>query len=85
MSFITVRFKDYKSAPWNWEPRLITPALPFQFEFLPKLSFFRDRQRQVRKWQKQQAGRQNYQRQMPIKSREASVTVKADWIVIEVL
>jgi len=43
----------------------------------------RDRQRQVRKWQKQQAGRQNYQRQAPIKSREASVTVKPDWIVIE--
>lgn len=43
----------------------------------------RDRQRQVRKWQKQQAGRQNYQRQAPIKSREASVTVKSDWIVIE--
>jgi len=43
----------------------------------------RDRQRQVRKWQKQQAGRQNYQRQAPIKSREASVTVKADWLVIE--
>jgi len=43
----------------------------------------RDRQRQVRKWQKQQAGRQNYQRQAPIKTREASVTVKSDWIVIE--
>jgi len=43
----------------------------------------RDRQRQVRKWQKQQAGRQNYQRQAPLKSREASVTVKSDWIVIE--
>jgi len=43
----------------------------------------RDRQRQVRKWQKQQAGRQNYQRTAPIKSREASVTVKADWLVIE--
>ena len=35
----------------------------------------RDRQRQVRKWQKQQAGRQNYHRSAPIKSREASVTV----------
>lgn len=43
----------------------------------------RDRQKQIRKWQKQQAGRQNYQRQAPIKSREASVTVKADWHVIE--
>nr|ALS04678.1 hypothetical protein [Pseudodiaptomus poplesia] len=43
----------------------------------------RDRQKQIRKWQKQQAGRQNYQRQAPIKSREASVTVKADWRVIE--
>ena len=43
----------------------------------------RDRQRQVRKWQKQQAGRQNYQRAAPIKSRDASVVVKADWIVVE--
>jgi len=43
----------------------------------------RDRQRQVRKWQKQQAGRQNYHRAAPIKSREASVTVKSDWIVVE--
>jgi len=43
----------------------------------------RDRQRQVRKWQKQQAGRQNYHRAAPIKSREASVTVKSDWLVVE--
>jgi len=43
----------------------------------------RDRQRQVRKWQKQQAGRQNYHRNAPIKSRDASVMVKADWIVVE--
>jgi translation initiation factor 3 subunit D len=43
----------------------------------------RDRQRQVRKWQKQQAGRQNYHRAAPIKSREASVTVKPDWLVVE--
>ena len=38
---------------------------------------------QVRKWQKQQAGRQNYHRAAPIKSRDASVMVKADWIVVE--
>lgn len=43
----------------------------------------RDRQRQVRKWQKQQAGRQNYHRWTQIKSREASVTVKSDWTVVE--
>jgi len=43
----------------------------------------RDRQRQVRKWQKQQAGRQNYHRAAPIKSREASVIVKDSWIVVE--
>jgi len=43
----------------------------------------RDRQRQVRKWQKQQAGRQNYHRAAPIKSRDASVMVKADWLVVE--
>merc|ERR1711962_1433706 len=29
------------------------------------------------------AGRQNYHRAAPIKSREASVTVKSDWIVVE--
>merc|ERR1719203_1792156 len=39
--------------------------------------------RQVKKWQKQQAGRQNYHRAAPIKSRDASVMVKADWIVVE--
>ncbi|CAN0554273.1 unnamed protein product, partial [Ectocarpus sp. 8 AP-2014] len=43
----------------------------------------RDRQRQVRKWQKQQAGRQNYHRAAPIKSRDASVMVKSDWLVVE--
>jgi len=43
----------------------------------------RDRQRQVRKWQKQQAGRQNYHRNAPIKTREASVMVKDNWIVVE--
>ena len=42
----------------------------------------RERQRQVRKWQQQQKGRQNY-RPMQIKQRESSVTVKPDWIVIE--
>merc|ERR1712106_1271473 len=43
----------------------------------------RDRQRQVRKWQKQQAGRQNYHRAAPTKSRDASVMVKSDWLVVE--
>jgi len=61
------------------------PQVPAQLQTLTKAQKIkeRDRQRQVRKWQKQQAGRQNYQRQAPIKSREASVTVKSDWIVIE--
>ena len=43
----------------------------------------RERQRQVRKWQQQQRGRQSYNRPMPIKQRESSVTVKSDWVVIE--
>jgi translation initiation factor 3 subunit D len=66
---------------WN----AFKPVVPAQLQTLTKAQKIkeRDRQRQVRKWQKQQAGRQNYQRQMPIKSREASVTVKADWLVIE--
>ena len=37
----------------------------------------------MRKWQQQQKGRQNYNRPVQIKQREASVTVKPDWIVLE--
>ena len=37
----------------------------------------------MRKWQQQQRGRQSYNRPMPIKQRESSVTVKSDWVVIE--
>ncbi|XP_040567877.1 eukaryotic translation initiation factor 3 subunit D isoform X1 [Lepeophtheirus salmonis] len=40
----------------------------------------RERIRQVRKWQR---GRQNYNKPVQIKQREASVTVKGDWTVIE--
>jgi len=43
----------------------------------------RDRMRQVKKWQKQQAGRQNYHRSAPIKNRDASVMVKDTWVVVE--
>jgi len=43
----------------------------------------RERTRQMRKWQQQQKGRQNYNRPVQIKQREASVTVKPDWIVLE--
>ena len=43
----------------------------------------RDRLRQVKKWQKQQAGRQNYHRSAPIKNRDASVMVTDTWKVIE--
>ena len=43
----------------------------------------RDRLRQVKKWQKQQAGRQNYHRSAPIKNRDASVMVKDTWTVVE--
>merc|ERR1711973_662500 len=37
----------------------------------------------IKERHRQQAGRQNYHRSAPIKSREASVTVKSDWIVVE--
>jgi len=37
----------------------------------------------MRKWQQQQRGRQNYNKPAQIKQREASVTVKPDWIVLE--
>merc|ERR1711997_895849 len=43
----------------------------------------RERTRQMRKWQQQQKGRQNYNRPPQIKQRESSVTVKPDWIVLE--
>jgi len=39
--------------------------------------------RQVKKWQKQQAGRQSYHRAPPIKNRDASVMVKDTWTVVE--
>ncbi len=43
----------------------------------------RERQRQVRKWQQQQRGRQNNYRHVQLKQRESSVTVRPDWVVIE--
>merc|ERR1719429_335334 len=43
----------------------------------------RERTRQMRKWQQQQKGRQNYNRPVQIKQRESSVTVKPDWVVLE--
>jgi len=43
----------------------------------------RERTRQMRKWQQQQKGRQNYNRPPQIKQRESSVTVKPDWVVLE--
>ena len=46
-------------------------------------SFYRERTRQMRKWQQQQKGRQNYNRPVQIKQRESSVTVKPDWVVLE--
>ena len=52
------------------------------FEY-SNLLYFRERTRQMRKWQQQQKGRQNYNRPVQIKQREASVTVKPDWIVLE--
>jgi translation initiation factor 3 subunit D len=43
----------------------------------------RERTRQMRKWQQQQKGRQNYNRPPQIKQRESSVTVRPDWVVLE--
>jgi len=43
----------------------------------------RERTRQMRRWQQAQKGRQNYNRQVQIKQRESSVTVKPDWVVLE--
>ncbi len=37
----------------------------------------------MRRWQQAQKGRQNYNRQVQIKQRESSVTVKPDWVVLE--
>merc|ERR1739844_324809 len=68
---------------WN---QAFNKGQPVQLQTLTKAQKIkeRDRQRQVRKWQKQQAGRQQYHnRNAPIKNREASVTVRADWIVVE--
>ena len=57
-----------------------------KFLYLVQSSFSyicRERTRQMRKWQQQQKGRQNYNRPVQIKQRESSVTVKPDWIVLE--
>merc|ERR1719219_2495711 len=43
----------------------------------------RERTRQMRKWQQQQKGRQNYNRPIQIKQRESSVNVRPDWVVLE--
>merc|ERR1712242_276002 len=66
---------------WN----SMKPVQQNQLQTLTKAQKIKERNRlmQVQKWQKQNAGRVNYQRQVQIKSREASVTVKPDWIVIE--
>ena len=67
---------------WNNRP---TTANNAQLQTLTKAQKIkeRDRMRQVKKWQKQQAGRQNYQRAAPIKNRDASVMVKDTWTVVE--
>ena len=67
-------------AKWNyWNLKSGLGTMYFNY-----LNFdVRERQRQVRKWQQQQRGRQSYNRPMPIKQRESSVTVKSDWVVIE--
>jgi len=67
---------------WNNRP---TTANNAQLQTLTKAQKIkeRDRMRQVKKWQKQQAGRQNYHRAAPIKNRDASVMVKDTWTVVE--
>lgn len=57
-----------------------------QFQVLGKGLKMRDRDRKgqagTRKWNKQQ-GLRNQKNQAPIKNRDASVTVRADWVTIE--
>ncbi|KAJ1527670.1 hypothetical protein ONE63_007630 [Megalurothrips usitatus] len=55
-----------------------------QFQMLGKGLKSRERERkgQVRKWQKGQ-GMRNQKNQPPIKNRDASVTVRPDWVTIE--
>ena len=67
---------------WNNRP---TTANNAQLQTLTKAQKIKERDRmwQVKKWQKQQAGRQNYQRAAPIKNRDASVMVKDTWTVVE--
>jgi translation initiation factor 3 subunit D len=43
----------------------------------------RDRQRQLRKWQKQFGKQQEQQKKVPLKHRDASVQVKETWAVVE--
>lgn len=70
---------------WN----ALRPVQNTQLQTLTKAQKIKERNRmmQVQKWQKQNAGRVNYQRQgrVQLKSREASVTVKPNWIVIETM
>jgi len=75
-------FRGRFQGRWNNQRQ---PVPANQLQTLTKAQKVRERNRmmQVQKWQKQNAGRVNYQRQVQIKSREASVTVKSDWIVIE--
>jgi len=67
---------------WNNRPTVANNA---QLQTLTKAQKIkeRDRMRQVKKWQKQQAGRQSYHRAAPIKNRDASVMVKDTWTVVE--
>lgn len=47
------------------------------------LTVIRDRQRQLRKWQKQFGKQQEQQKKAPLKHRDASVQVKETWAVVE--
>jgi len=67
----------------RWNQQNAAKAAPMQVLSKAQKNKERERQRQVRKWQQQQKGRQNYNRPNQIKQREASVTVRPDWIVLE--
>merc|ERR1711981_530021 len=67
----------------RWNAANTKASAPMQVLSKAQKNKERERQRQVRKWQQQQRSRQNYNRPAQIKQREASVTVRPDWIVIE--
>ena len=73
----TLNCSKYSNFNLDCKFRFIRKVIPYVFTF-------RERQRQVRKWQQQQRARQsNFTRPNQLKQREASVTVRPDWVVLE--